>query len=180
MKKRSKAIRLHDDEVINKIYLVRGQKVMLDEDLAMLYEVLTKRLNEQVQRNRIRFPKDFMFRLTSKELRNLKSQFATSSWGGRRKLPYAFTEHGVLMLSSVLNSKRAIDVNIKIMRVYIKMREMMITQKDVLLKLEQLEHNDISQDKQLEIIFNTLKELLTEPKPTRKMIGFRRNIEEAD
>ena len=90
-------------------------------------------------------------------------------------MPYAFTEHGVLMLSSVLNSKRAINVNIRIMRVYSKMREMMITQKDVLLKLEQLERNDISQDQQLEIIFNTLKELLTEPKQERKMIGFKRN-----
>ena len=175
MKKQSKAVRLQDDEVINKIYLVRGLKVMLDEDLAMLYEVATKRLNEQVMRNRSRFPKDFMFRLTSKEFRNLKSQFATSRWGGRRKLPYAFTEHGVLMLSSVLNSKRAINVNIRIMRVYSKMREMMITQKDVLLKLKQLERNDISQDQQLEIIFNTLKELLTEPKQERKMIGFKRN-----
>jgi hypothetical protein len=97
-----------DEVLMNKIYLVRGEKVMIDNDLAELYEVETRRLNEQVQRNIDRFPEDFMFQLTQEEFSNLKSQIATSSWGGRRKLPYAFTEHGVLMLSGVLNSDRAI------------------------------------------------------------------------
>jgi hypothetical protein len=98
-----------DETVINKIYLIRNEKVMLDSDLALLYGIETRRLNEQVKRNIERFPEDFMFQLTETEFENLKSQFATSSWGGRRKLPYAFTEHGVLMLSSVLNSDLAIQ-----------------------------------------------------------------------
>ena len=102
------------NSVESKIYYIRGISVMLDSDLAVLYEVETKRINEQVKRNEDRFPCDFMFQLTKEELENLKSQNATSSWGGRRKLPYAFTEHGVLMLSSVLNSERAIAVNIQL------------------------------------------------------------------
>ena len=103
-----------DETILSKILLIRGLKVMLDSDLADLYGVTTKRLNEQVKRNIYRFPDDFMFQLTESEFENLKSQFATSSWGGRRTLPYAFTEHGVLMLSSVLNSELAIKVNIQI------------------------------------------------------------------
>ena len=109
-----------DEAVINKIYFIRNEKVMLDSDLAELYGVETKRVNEQVKRNIDRFPEDFMFQLTEIEFENLKSQIATSNWGGRRTLPYAFTEHGVLMLSSVLNSDVAIKVNIHIMRVYTK------------------------------------------------------------
>ena len=112
---------------------------MLDEDLAELYQVPTGRLNEQVKRNIGRFPVDFMFQLTEEEFKNLISQNATSSWGGRRKLPFAFTEHGVLMLSSVLNSERAVGVNIQIMRIYTKMREMLMTNQEIQLKLEQLE-----------------------------------------
>ena len=104
-----------DDVVINKIYFIRNQKVMLDRDLAELYSVETKRLNEQVKRNLSRFPEDFMFQLSEIEFQNLKSQFATSSWGGIRKLPYVFTEHGVLMLSSILNSEKAIQTNIQIL-----------------------------------------------------------------
>src|SRR5688572_4329442 len=101
---------LPDENIISKIYFIRGQKVMLDEDLAILYQVETKRLNEQVKRNVERFPKDFMFQLNPKEFEDLKSQFATSSWGGRRKLPFAFTEQGVSMLSGVLNSPVAVQV----------------------------------------------------------------------
>ena len=104
--------------VLSKIFIIRKKKIMLDEDLAEMYGVKTKRINEQVKRNLERFPKDFMFQLTIEEYEYLKSQIATSSWGGRRSLPYAFTEHGVLMLSSVLNSQTAIQVNITIMRVY--------------------------------------------------------------
>ena len=114
----AKGITLADEVIISKIYLIREHKVMLDDDLAELYQVQTRRLNEQVKRNIDRFPDDFMFQLDEKEWENLKSQNATSSWGGRRKKPYAFTEHGVLMLSSVLNSDRAIQVNIQIMRIY--------------------------------------------------------------
>ncbi len=135
----SKSVILPDEVVISKIYLIREHKVMLDDDLAELYQVETRRLNEQVKRNIDRFPEDFMFQLNEKEWENLISQNATSSWGGRRKLPYAFTEHGVLMLSSVLNSARAIQVNIQIMRIYAKLRSIMMTNKDILLKLEKVE-----------------------------------------
>ena len=114
MPKSAKILIIPDEMVMNKIYLIRGQKVMLDSDLSALYQVETRRLNEQVTRNKERFPEDFMFQLTVDEYENLISQFATSSWGGRRKLPYAFTEQGVAMLSSVLNSPTAISVNIQI------------------------------------------------------------------
>jgi hypothetical protein len=119
-----------DELITSKIYLIRNRKVMLDEDLAELYNVETRRLNEQVKRNKARFPMDFMFQL--------KSQFATSSWGDRRKLPYAFTEQGVAMLSGVLHSERAIKVNIQIMRVFTRMRELLETHKEILAKLDNL------------------------------------------
>ena len=128
-----------DELIMNKIYLIREQKVMLDNDLAELYKVETRRLNEQVKRNIDRFPEDFMFQLDSAEFENLKSQFATSRWGGRRKLPFAFTEHGVLMLSSILNSERAIKVNIQIMRIYTRLRQMILLHKDILTRLHQIE-----------------------------------------
>lgn len=167
-----------DEMIVTKIYLLRGQKVMLDEDLAELYQVPTGRLNEQVKRNSARFPADFMFQLTKKEFENLKSQNATSSWGGRRKLPYAFTEHGVLMLSSVLNSERAVSVNIQIMRIYTKMREMLMTNQDILLKLEQLERQTFQNSDDIQVIFTALKELLNPPQEPRPRIGFRRPGEE--
>ena len=119
---------------------------MLDSDLAKLYGVSTRRLNEQVKRNKKRFPRDFMFRLSKSELQNLMSQFATSSWGGVRKMPYVFSEQGVAMLSSVLNSETAIDVNIQIIRIFTKMRELLSSHKDILLKLEKLEKKLIKQD----------------------------------
>jgi len=146
---------------------------MLDEDLADLYQVETKRLNEQVKRSQERFPEDFMFQLRIEEYENLKSQFATSSWGGRRKLPFAFTEQGVAMLSSVLNSSIAISVNIQIIRVFTKMREIILTNKDVLLKLEQLE-KEVSKNKHdITLIFQALRQLLSKPAEKRRMIGFK-------
>jgi hypothetical protein len=138
MAKASAVTAIKEEKILNKIYYIRGHKVILDQDLADLYDVPTKRLNEQVKRNIGRFPADFMFQLTEEEFENLRSQFATSSWGGRRVAPYAFTEHGVLMLSSVLNSEKAISVNIQIMRIYTKMREMLMTNQEILLKLERL------------------------------------------
>jgi hypothetical protein len=147
-----------DEIVMNKIYFIRGQKVMLDNDLAELYEVETRRLNEQVKRNIDRFPEDFMFQLTREEYENLKSQIATSSWGGRRKLPYAFTEHGVLMLSSVLKSERSIKVNIQIMRIYTKIRHMLLTHKDILLKLEKMEQKLSGHDEKILLIFEYIKQ----------------------
>jgi len=158
MAKQQTAIAIPEEVVMSKIYEIRGQKVMLDSDLAELYQVETRRLNEQVKRNASRFPDDFMFQLTAEEWENLKSQNATSSWGGRRKLPYAFTEHGVLMLSSVLNSDRAITVNIHIMRVYTKLREMLLTHKDVLKELEKVKHKLGANSNDIELIFEYIKQ----------------------
>lgn len=147
-----------DEAVITKIYLIRNERVMLDSDLAELYGVETKRLNEQVKRNIDRFPEDFMFQLSEDEFENLKSQIATSSWGGRRKLPYAFTEHGVLMLSSVLNSELAIKVNIQIMRVYTKIRNMLASHKDLLQKFDTLEEKLAEHDNHIMLLLEYIKQ----------------------
>jgi len=147
-----------DEAVISKIYFIRNEKVMLDNELAELYGVETRRLNEQVKRNIDRFPEDFMFQLTESEFENLKSQIATSSWGGRRKLPYVFTEHGVLMLSSVLNSDLAIKVNIQIMRVYTKIRNMLATHKDLLLKFERFETKLADHDDKIMLILEYIRQ----------------------
>lgn len=135
-----KSLTIPDEVIINKIFLIRSQKVMLDKDISILYGVTTGNLNKAVKRNLRRFPVDFMFQLTNEEFKNLIFQNGTSSWGGTRKLPYAFSEQGVAMLSSVLNSDRAIDVNIRIIRIFSRLREMLLTHKDILLKLEQLEN----------------------------------------
>lgn len=151
---------------------------MLDIDLATLYNVETKVLNQAVKRNHLRFPVDFMFQLSMKEYDNLRSQIVTSSWGGRRTRPYAFTEQGVAMLSSILSSERAILVNIHIIRVFTRMREMLLTHKDVLLKLEQLERKMANHDDDIRLIFDYLKELLNpKPGPMRK-IGFKHKKED--
>jgi predicted XRE-type DNA-binding protein len=167
-------IRLPDEVIMNKIFLIRNQKVMLDSDLAELYGVETKRVNEQVKRNISRFPDDFMFELTEAEFNNLKSQIATSSWGGRRKLPFVFTEHGVLMLSSVLNSDRAIKVNIQIMRIFTKVREMLTDTLSMKLDIEEIKKKLMNHDKNIELVFSYLDELIEkQEKPTpRRKIGF--------
>lgn len=163
--------KLIPQEIIqSKILFFRGAKVMLDSDLALLYGVPTFRLNEAVKRNRKRFPEDFMFQLTRKEFKNLISQFAMSSWGGRRKQPYAFTEHGILMLSSVLNSERAVQVNIQIMRTFTQLREMLVSNKELRQKIEEMEKK---YDHQFKIVFQAIKELLEPPTPkTKGPIGF--------
>jgi len=161
---------------MNKIYLIRGQKVMVDSDLSELYNVGTKVLNQTVKRNQHRFPADFMFQLSEKEYKNLRSQFVTSSWGGRRIYPFVFTEQGVAMLSSVLKSERAILVNIHIIRVFTRMREMLLTNKDILLKVSQLEKRLTRQGGDIRLIFDYLKELLSSKSQTLK-IGFRRKDE---
>jgi len=158
-------------EVIEKkILLIGGQKMMLDSDLAVLYGVTTKRLNEQVRRNLKRFPPDFMNQLSREEFESLKSHIATSSsWGGRRTRPYAFTEQGIAMLSSILNSDRAIEVNIQIMRAFVKLREMIASHKDLTRKLADLEKK---YDGQFQIVFEAIRQLIeVEDKPKRK-IGF--------
>lgn len=157
--------------IATKILIIRGKRVMLDSDLAVLYEVKTKRLNEQVARNIKRFPEDFMFQLTEEEADSLRSHFATSKRGGRRYLPFAFTQEGVAMLSSVLNSERAIMVNIQIMRAFTQLRRMLLTNVDLKRKIEEMEKK---YDKQFAIVFQAIKQLLEpEPKKERKIIGFR-------
>lgn len=156
-----------------KIILIRGHKVILDADLAELYGVESKILNQAVKRHIKRFPVDFMFQLTNQELINLRSQSVTSSqWGGRRYAPYAFTEQGVAMLSSVLNSDRAIEVNILIMRSFVKLREMISTHKDLAKKLEDLEKK---YDSQFKMVFDAIRQLMTPPESKKKRaIGFGR------
>lgn len=165
-----------DDVVINKIYFIRNQKVMLDRDLAELYSVETKRLNEQVKRNLSRFPEDFMFQLSEIEFQNLKSQFATSSWGGIRKLPYVFTEHGVLMLSSVLNSEKAIQTNIQIIRIFTKIRQMLVDTTELRLDVETIKKKIENQGKNIELVFQYLDELLEkkDTKKEREKIGYKK------
>ena len=164
-----------EQKILNKIYAIRSEKVMLDQDLAEMYSVETKQLKRQVKRNIGRFPKDFMFELTPKEFENLRSQIGTSSWGGTRYMPMAFTEQGVAMLSSILNSKTAIEVNIRIIRVFTKMREFALTHKEILLQLAKLEKEVKGNSKDIENIFMVLKELLEkESKPApRNKIGFK-------
>jgi hypothetical protein len=165
-----------EESILSKIYLIRGQKVMLDADLAVLYGVSTGNFNKAVQRNIRRFPEDFMFHLTKQEFGNLKFQSGTSSWGGKRKLPYAFTEQGVAMLSSVLRSDRAIMVNIQIIRLFNKMRQMIESKREILLKIEQLQRKDFEQDQQILLIFEYLKQLeqVKQEELPRTRIGFER------
>lgn len=161
---------LTNEIVERKIFFLRGKKVMLDRDLASLYGIMTHNLNKAVGRNLDRFPEHFMFTLNKQEYQNLIFHFGISSWGGIRKMPRAFTEHGILMLSSVLNSKRAVQVNIEIMNTFIKYREFMLPHQDLRLKLEELEKR---YDSQFKVVFETLKELLEPPvNPDKRPIGF--------
>src|SRR5580704_3763257 len=174
-----KSIVVAEEAIISKIYLIRGHKVMIDRDLAELYGVETKRLKEQVNRNLNRFPAHFMFELTQEENENLRSQNATLRQGAHSKyLPYAFTEHGVLMLSNVLKSSRAIEMSIKIIDVFVKVREMLLTHKDILLKLEQIERQVVENSEDIQMIFAALKQLLNPPQEPRPRVGFRRNDEQ--
>jgi hypothetical protein len=174
----SKFTAIPDEAVISKIFIVRGNRVMLDKDLAELYDVETKALNQAVKRNLLRFPGDFMFQLSEQEFENLRSQIVTSSWGGRRTLPYAFTEQGVAMLSSVLNSERAILVNIHIIRIFTKLREMLLTHKDILRKLDKLERQAVQHDGDIKLIFKYLKELLNPKTEPLRKIGFKHKKED--
>jgi hypothetical protein len=165
--------------IVNKIYRIRGQKVMLDRDLAELYGVETKTLKRAVKRNIDRFPEDFMFELSDEEFENWRYQFGTSkledgSKMGLRYAPYAFTEQGVAMLSSVLNSPRAIKVNIQIIRIFTRMREMLLNYKDIQLKLEQLERQTLQNTEDIQGVFAYLKQLLLPVEQVeRERIGFR-------
>ena len=168
-----------EERIIDKIYLIRDQKVKLDRDLAELYGVGTKVLKQQVKRNLERFPSDFMFELTKEELQNWRSHFVTSNSDrmGLRYAPMAFTEHGVLMLSSVLNSKRAINVNIQIMRIFMRLRQILTDNLTIKLEIEEIKKKVQNQDKNIELIFSYLDELINkqeEPIP-RKRIGYKVN-----
>lgn len=167
------------ENVKDKIFLIREKKVMIDKDLAQLYKVETKVLKQAVRRNKDRFPEDFMFELSNEEFIILRSQFVTSSWGGARYVPMAFTEQGVAMLSSVLNSRQAIQVNIQIMRVFAQMREMLVDTLSLKLDIEEIKKKLKNQDKNIELVFNYLDELIekkNDPEP-RKRVGFKRSNE---
>ena len=155
--------------IASKIYLIRGIKVMLDKDLAGLYDVETKVLKQVVRRNINRFPSDFMFELTKDEFNNLRSQIVTSSWGGARYLPMVFTEQGVAMLSSVLKSDRAIQVNIQIMRAFTQLRKMLSTHEDLKRKIESMEKK---YDEQFQIVFEAIKQLIETDEKPKKKIGY--------
>ncbi|MEW6002151.1 MAG: ORF6N domain-containing protein [Nitrospirota bacterium] len=163
-----------------KIYLIRSQKIMLDNDLAELYGVKTFNLNKAVKRNIDRFPKDFMFQLTKEEADSLRFQIGMSKSegrGGRRYLPYAFTEQGVAMLSSVLRSERAIHVNIAIMRVFVKLREFLSTHKELAHKLSELERKIERHDEEIKAIFDAIRQLMTPPQKAKRKIGFMREVD---
>lgn len=177
MIKRAELLPIPDELVVNKIYLIRNQKVMLDRDLAELYGVETKRLKEAVKRNLSRFPEDFMFELTEVELNNWRTQFATSNSDkkGLRYLPYVFTEQGVAMLSSVLNSEKAISVNIQIIRIFTKIRQMFSDNTEIRLAIEELRKKTDNNTKNIEVVFQYLDELLDKKdneKP-RVQIGYK-------
>jgi len=161
---------LREEDISKRIHIIRGHRVMLDANLSELYGVSTKRLNEAVRRNAARFPEDFMFRLTAEECIPLRSQFATSNGrGGRRYLQYAFTEQGVAMLSGVLNSPRAVQVNIAIMRAFVRMRRMLVSHEDLARKVDALEKK---YDSQFRGVFDAIRALMEPPKTPRRRIGF--------
>lgn len=174
------------EAITHRIFVLRNQKVLLDNDLAALYGVDTRRLNEQVRRNRERFPKDFIFELTREEFTNLKSQFATSSspgHGGRRKLPLAFTEHGAIMAATVLSSPRAVEVSVYVVRAFVQVRALSLSHSDLAKRLDTLEQRTealtMQQDTfsrntriQLKQVFDALRDLMTPPDPPKRPIGF--------
>jgi len=173
--KKSKTSLIPQETIEGKILLIRGRKVMLDSDLAVLYGVETKQLTRQVRRNIDRFPDDFMFQLTREEYNELlRCQIGTLKRGQHSKyLPYAFTEHGILMLSSVLNSKKAIQVNIQIMRTFVKLRQILSTNKELVHKLSQLERETEKHDAEIQAIFKAIRQIMTPPEKPKKRIGYR-------
>ena len=179
------SVLMPEEIILQKIYVIRNQKVILDKDLAGLYGVSTRNLNKAVQRNIKRFPADFMFKLTKEEFDNLMFQSGTSSWGGTRKWPYAFTELGIAMLSSVLKSDRAIIVNIQIMRVFTRIRQLLESHAEILRTLEEIQAKDIKQDKQILLIFEYLKQFeeakqQQSEQANRKNIGYKLPLKEKE
>jgi len=161
-----------------RILVIRGQRVMLDSDLAELYEVETKRFNEQVKRNVSRFPSDFMFRLTSEEVQNLRSQFATSSWGGRRYPPLVFTEHGAIMAAAILNSDRAVEMSVYVVRAFVQLRDLLSSHKALAQKLDQLERRVTQHDNSLAKIIDAIRSLMAQPPTAKRPIGFTADLDD--
>ncbi len=185
--KKNKTALIAIEAIASRIVVLRGQRVMLDADLAALYGVTTKRLNEQVRRNLERFPSDFMFQLTNQEVAILRSQFATSSsgarrlaWGGRRYTPHAFTEHGAIMAAMVLNSPRATEVSVYVVRAFVELRDTLLTHKELAKRLDELEsrleRKLATHDQAIAGILDAIRQLMAPPEPTRKRrIGFVQN-----
>lgn len=174
IKNKPDTVLVPQDIIENKILLIRGKKVMLDRDLARLYTVPTKSLNLAVKRNLNRFPEDFMFQLNKEEGESLRFQIETSKRGGRRYLPYVFTEQGVAMLSSVLRSERAVQVNIAIMRVFVRLKEMIATHKDLAYRLTLLEKQMEKKDEEIQAVFQLIRKLMVPaPEKSKRIIGFR-------
>jgi hypothetical protein len=177
MRKRPDSGPLAIEAITSRIVSLRGERVLLDADLAALYGVETRRLNEQVRRNRRRFPADFIFRLSRPELDILMSQFATSRWGGRRKLPYAFTEHGALQAATILNTRRAVEVSVYVVRAFVLLRGALVTNRELAKRLDELEarieHKLDSHDRVIAEILDAIRQMMAppEPKPKRR-IGF--------
>lgn len=160
------------ERIERKIYVIRGERVMLDSDLAEIYGVTTKAFNQAVKRNLKRFPEDFMFQLTNEEFENLRSQFVTSSsggYGGRRYLPYVFTEHGALMAANILNSDRAVEASVAVVRVFVKLRQLLQSNQELAKKVEALESK---YDQNFKIVFDAIRKLMLPPDKPKKAIGF--------
>lgn len=168
------------EQVARSILFLRGQRVILDRDLAAIYGVSTGRLNEAVKRNAARFPEDFMFRLTDKEFANLKSQFAIASWGGRRTRPIAFTEHGAIQASNVLNSPRAIEMGVYVVRAFVRLRELLASNTALARKLEELEHKYQDHDDAIKAVLSALRELMSTPASKGRPIGFTADLGDQD
>ena len=164
------------EDITRAILVLRGRRVLLDAELAVLYGVTTRRLNEQVRRNRKRFPDDFLFELTTEEFANLKSRFATSSWGGRRKRPLAFTEHGAIQAATILNSPHAVEMSVYVVRAFVKLREVLSTNRELARSFEQLESRLDSKltehDEAIAAILSAIRELMRPRDPPRRGIGF--------
>jgi predicted DNA binding protein len=171
------------EDITRAIRVLRGRRVILDAELAVLYGVTTRRLNEQVRRNHKRFPDDFLFELTTEEFANLKSHFATSSWGGRRKLPLAFTEHGSIQAATILNSPRAVEISVYVVRAFVKLREVLSTDRKLVRRFEQLElrlNSKITKhDESIAAILWAIRELMKPPEPPRRGIGFTADLGDA-
>ena len=169
------------EQIARSILVLRGHKVLLDAELAQLYGVTTARLNQQVRRNRKRFPDDFLFEVTAEEFANLKLHFARSGWGGRRKLPLAFTEHGAIMAATILNSPRAVEMSVYIVRAFVKLREVLASNKDLAQKLTRLERSllalDLKTQHQFKEVYEAIRALMVVPRPKKRSIGFTADLD---